>query len=90
MTKRGIEALFLALALAACGGDATPEPAPEPEVEATHEAEETAEVEVEEPAGPSADEIPVADDFTEAVEAEITADNFEDELARLEAELDGE
>ncbi|MEM1417022.1 MAG: hypothetical protein AAGH15_19145 [Myxococcota bacterium] len=81
----------LALAfLLACGAKEAPPPDPEPEAEAEAEAEPTAQAEPEEPEAPTAEAVPVVEDFVEAAEAEITAENLEDELARLEAEIGAE
>lgn len=68
----------LGLGLAACGEE-------EP-------AEQTQTVEAEAPpeevvAEPTAEEIPVAEDFAAEAEAQIDEDNYQAELERIEAEL---
>lgn len=83
---------LMGLGLSACGGE---EPAEEPTEEPTTEepaVEEpaTEEPEVEEPvaeAEPSAEELPIAEDFEEEVAEAITAENYDDVLTQIEAEL---
>ncbi|MEC7520727.1 MAG: hypothetical protein VYE22_12715 [Myxococcota bacterium] len=79
--------LIMALAaLGACGGEDTtadpPEEAPTAEV-----AEPEAEAEPEATA-PSPEEVPLPEDFEEEAARDITAENLEDELAAMEAELE--
>ncbi|GAB5546788.1 MAG: hypothetical protein RLP09_36510 [Sandaracinaceae bacterium] len=67
----------LGLGLVACGEETT---------------EETETVEAEAPpeeavAEPTADEIPVAEDFAAEAEAQIDEENYQAELERIEAEL---
>ncbi len=71
--NRLVVLLALGLGLGACAKDEAP-------------ATTSAEVTSTKPAtkGP---EIPVAADFEEEVRAEITADNYQAELAKIEAEL---
>ncbi|MGD8859752.1 MAG: hypothetical protein PVI30_07060 [Myxococcales bacterium] len=84
-------ALLGAAFMSACSGD-KPEPQPEPPPvespeeapaeEAPAEPEEQAEV-----AEPTAEQVPVPEDFEAAAESEITLDNYKAELDALEAEL---
>jgi len=86
--QRSVLAVLVAVAfsLSACGKDASPEatpPAapgapPKPPAGATPDP----------PAEPTAEEIPVAEDFEQEAEAEVTADNYMAELDRIEQELD--
>ena len=73
----------------ACG--AGEEPAEEPVVEEPVVEEPVVEEPVvEEPvaeAEPSAEELPIAEDFEEEVAEAITAENYDDVLAEIEAEL---
>jgi len=87
-------ALSLSLAVAGgCSNEATeesvaepaaqlPEP-PEVEEEVVEEVEEV----VEEPAGPTADSVPIPEDFADEAAEEITAKNYKGELAAMEKDL---
>ena len=68
----------------ACG--AGEEPAEEPVVEEPVVEEPVVEEPVAE-AEPSAEELPIAEDFEEEVAEAITAENYDDVLAEIEAEL---
>jgi ABC-type glycerol-3-phosphate transport system substrate-binding protein len=92
MSVHRIRALVLALAFAAsaCGGQAAePAPEPEPAVEEPAAEDTTAEETPAPEEAPSEEEIPLAEDFAEEVASAITAENLDDELAALEAELEG-
>lgn len=41
-------------------------------------------------AAPSADEVPVPEDFADRAEAEITRESYRDQLAAIESEIDEE
>ncbi len=82
---------FLALGLAACGGEETTEPtAPEAPVEAPVEEEPTVEEEAAAEPEITADDLAIAADFEDEAVEQITADNLEAELAALEAEIPAE
>ena len=89
MSRASFLSLGLALALSACGAEAA-EPASEPieatEPEAAGDTEEAAEAEEAEPEI-TAEDLALPEDFEDEVAEEINADNLEDELAALEAEL---
>ena len=80
-------ALALALSLAACGAEADSDPAsesPDPTEAPTAVAEEPADEEAMEIAE---EDFPIPEDFEEEAATSITAENLEDEVAALEAEL---
>jgi len=78
--------LVSVFALAACGKQAEEAPAPEPApvAPATAPAAATPDPATE----PTAEEIPVAEDFEAEVTAEINPDNYMAELDAIEKELD--
>jgi len=76
--------LSLVVPFYACGGEEeSPEPEPIEEVE-QETPEEVAEVD------PTEDEIPIAEDFEDEAESEITAENYASVLDELEAEVGDE
>ncbi len=82
--KRAIVTLFVGLALAACESQGTaPKEAPPPEPKPMEKKAEPAEA----AEGP---QVPVSADFEEQAEAQITADNYNAELDKLAAEIEGE
>ncbi|MBW2455601.1 MAG: hypothetical protein JRI68_13870 [Deltaproteobacteria bacterium] len=80
---------FLCLLLSACdSGQKTDKPTGDTKAKATATADKSAAVAAKEPdAEMDNEDIPVAADFEEKAEAEITKDNLEDELAKLEKEV---
>ena len=90
--NRLIIATALGLSLAACGAEeSAPEPT-EPPTEAVTETEVEPEAVVKQfddllAAAPTAEEMPLPEDFAEEAEQEINAENLEAELAALESEL---
>ncbi|MGF1469824.1 MAG: hypothetical protein ACFCGT_27175 [Sandaracinaceae bacterium] len=94
-TLRWMSALALVVGLTACGNRGTTEPEVEPEVE-PEETVEVTEPEVTEPeateepaaeAVPTPAQLPLPEDFAAEAEESITADNLEEQLAALEAEI---
>lgn len=85
MMRRTIGMVVLAVGVlsAGCedeGADETEELATAPEPEPVEE----------EPADPTADEVPIAEDFESEAEEEITEDNYEAKLDDLEEELEAD
>jgi len=81
---------FLCLLVTACDSGQKPQdkPAGDTKAKATATAKTSAEVAAKEPDAELDDEdIPVAADFEEKAETEITKDNLDDELAKLEKEI---
>ncbi len=80
---------FLCLLLSACdSGQKTEKPTGATKATATATAKQSAAVAEKEPnAEMDNEDIPVAADFEEKAETEITKDNLEDELAKLEKEV---
>jgi len=85
-------AAVLAIVAVACGGGPRPESSPAPAEPAPAPAAAPAapaapaavpETEVE----PSAEQLPLADDFSDQVEGEITATNYRSQLDALEREI---
>jgi hypothetical protein len=80
---------FLCLLLTACdSGQKSDQPTGDTKAKATATADQSAAVAEKEPdAELDNEDIPVAADFEEKAETEITKDNMEDELAKLEKEV---
>lgn len=78
--------LMAVVALSACSGSKEAEPAAPPITYQEMPAPPSQAAKHE----PTAVEVPVAEDFDEASEAEINADNFKQELDRLEAEINAD
>lgn len=78
--------IILAFSLVACGKEAAPEatPAPAPAAPPAPPPGATPDP----PTEPTAEEIPVAEDFEQETEESITADNYMAELDAIEKELD--
>jgi len=71
--------IALAACLAACGDETTEPAATEPVATAPTPAPA--------PAAPSAEEVPVPEDFAARAESEVNEQNFRDQLAGIETEL---
>jgi len=87
-------AAMLAIVGAACGGGPRPEsspapvePAPAPAAPATPAAPAAPAAPPEPELEPSAEQLPLADDFSDQVEGEITAANYRSQLDALEREI---
>ena len=82
---------FLCLLATACdSGQKTDKPTGDTKAKATATSEDSAAVAAKEPdAEMDNEDIPVAADFEEKAETEITKDNLDDELAKLEKEVAG-
>lgn len=88
MSARLAFTLSLALFAPACGNDPRPktEPTPEPAADPSPARPEAPAAEADVP-DPSADELPLPQDFEAEVAEQITAQNFRAELERLEREI---
>ena len=85
----------MGLGASACGAESEPAEAPpvEEPVTETPAAEEPVDEAVEpvveaEEVAPSAEELPIAEDFEEEMREAITSENYDDVLAQIEAELE--
>jgi hypothetical protein len=78
-----LSSLLIACALG-CGGPKKPEPEPEPEPEVSRSPMEHPEPDEVEP---SSAELPVAEDFEQEAEEEITAETLRAQLDALEKEI---
>jgi hypothetical protein len=91
MMRRRIAALALLSTLfahgAGCGSEPRPKTEPSTEPVPAAPSPRAATPPSAEPPEPSADELPVPQDFESEVAAQITAQNFRAELDRLEREL---
>jgi hypothetical protein len=93
----GTCALLAGLALAGCGNEERPraEPSPEPPAAAAPAnappaAPAVAPIMPQPDLEPTADELPVSEDFDSEAEQQITEKNFREELAKLEKEIPAE
>jgi hypothetical protein len=83
MTRSLVMAVLLLAAATACEQKPKTDPAPTPTIQP---ARESTPVKTE-PQAAAAESVPVSEDFEEQAEREITAENLESELAKLEGEV---
>ena len=84
MTRSLVTGILLLVAAAACEQKPKTDPAPTPTIQP---ARETTPAKTEPQAAAAAEAVPVSEDFEEQAEREITAENLESELAKLEGEV---
>jgi hypothetical protein len=83
MTRAAVMAALLLVAATACEQKAKTEPTPTPNIQP---ARETTPAKAE-PQAAAAQSVPVSEDFEEQATREITSENLESELAKLEGEV---
>ena len=92
LAKRGLSAVLCACALAApgCSNDERPPAEPAPVAAPNPAPAPAAAPAAAEPPDPTADELPLQEDFESEAEQQITEDNFKTELDAIDKEMSAE